>query len=126
MEQWSKALDRSASCATRDPGFESRLCCSDLEVHGATHNWPSGVRVREGLAGRDILVSLRTSDSCGGPGAVHADQVARCMMFPLTHWCGWLLGWMHAVLRSSAAWLGWVSAGAWLTTIVSPKPLREV
>jgi hypothetical protein len=38
------------------------------------HNWPSIVRVREGLAGRDILVSSRTSDSCGGPGAVHANQ----------------------------------------------------
>ena len=40
----------------------------DREVHGATHNWPSVVRVREGLAGREILVSSRTSDSCGGPG----------------------------------------------------------
>ena len=46
----------------------------DREVRGATHNWPSVVRVREGLAGRDILVSSRTSDSCGGPGAVHANQ----------------------------------------------------
>ena len=34
----------------------------------------SVVRVREGLAGRDIVVSLRTSDSCGGPGAVRANQ----------------------------------------------------
>ena len=32
----------------------------DREVRGATHNWPSIVRVREGLAGRDILVSSRT------------------------------------------------------------------
>ena len=47
------------------------------EVHGATHNWPSVVRVREGLAGRDILVSSCTSDSCGGPGSAHADQVAK-------------------------------------------------
>ena len=38
------------------------------------HNWPSVVRVREGLAGRDILVSSRTSDSCGRPGAVHTNQ----------------------------------------------------
>ena len=30
--------------------------------------------VREGLAGRDILVSSRTSNSCGVPGAVHANQ----------------------------------------------------
>ena len=46
----------------------------DREVRGATHNWPSVVRVREGLVGRDVLVSLRTSDSCGGPGAVRANQ----------------------------------------------------
>ena len=39
----------------------------DREICRATHNWPSVVWVREGLAGRDILVSLRTSDSC----AVH-------------------------------------------------------
>ena len=26
----------------------------------------------EGLAGRDFLVPSRSSDSCGGPGAVHA------------------------------------------------------
>ena len=46
----------------------------DREVHGATHSWPSIVRGREGLAGRDILVSSRTSYSCGGPGAVRANQ----------------------------------------------------
>jgi hypothetical protein len=28
---------------------------------------------------------------------------------PPTHWCGWLPGWMRAVLRSSVAWLGCVS-----------------
>jgi hypothetical protein len=40
----------------------------------------------EGLAGRDILVPSRTSDSCGGPGAVHTDTVVRCTVFPPTHW----------------------------------------
>ena len=38
------------------------------------HNWPSAVQVRKGLAGRDILVPSRTSDSCGGPGEVLANQ----------------------------------------------------
>ena len=70
------------------PGSVAVGC--DREAHGAAHNWPSVVRVREGLAGRDILVSLCTSDSCGGPGAVHADQVARCTVFPPTHWCNLL------------------------------------
>ena len=46
----------------------------DWEVCGATHNWPSVARVREGLVGRDVLVSSRTSDSCGGTGAVRANQ----------------------------------------------------
>ena len=46
----------------------------DREVHGATHNWPSVVLVREGLAGRGVLVSSRTSDLSGGPGAVRANQ----------------------------------------------------
>ena len=46
----------------------------DQEVRGATHNWPSVVRVREDLAGREILVSSRTSNSCGGPGAVRTNQ----------------------------------------------------
>ena len=69
MAQWLRALYCSASCATRDSGFVPRL-----EVRGATHNWPSVVRVREGFAGRDIIVSSHTSDSCGGSGAVRANQ----------------------------------------------------
>ena len=51
---------------------ESLSSCPGSVVRGATHNWPSVVR--EGLAGRDILVSSCTSDSCGGPGAVRANQ----------------------------------------------------
>ena len=34
----------------------------DREVRGAMHNWPSVVWVREGLVGRDVLVSSRTCD----------------------------------------------------------------
>ena len=46
----------------------------DREVRGATHKWPSVARHSEGLAGSEDLVSSRTSDSCGGPGAVRANQ----------------------------------------------------
>ena len=46
----------------------------DREVRGATHNWPSVAWVREGLVGRGVLVSSRTSDSCGGLSAVCASQ----------------------------------------------------
>jgi hypothetical protein len=63
-----------------------------------------------GMAGRDVHVSSRTSDSRGRPGAVRANQ--GCQVFPPAHWCGWLPGWMRAVLRSSAAWLGCVSEEA--------------
>ena len=100
----------------------------DREVRGATHNWPSVVRVREGLAGREILVSSRTRDSCApatpvaGRAQCALTKVARCTVFPPTHWCSWLPGWMCAVLRSSAAWLGCVSEDARLSTFVSPEP----
>ena len=46
----------------------------DREVRGVTHNWPSVVRAREGLTGRDIVISSLTKNSCGGPGAVRANQ----------------------------------------------------
>jgi hypothetical protein len=36
---------------------------------------PASSGLGEGLADRDVLVPSRTSDSCGGPGVVHADQV---------------------------------------------------
>ena len=55
-------------------GPGSVVTSRDREVRGATHNWHSVVRVRKGLVGRDLLVSSRTSDSCGGPGAVRASQ----------------------------------------------------
>ena len=51
-------------------------------------------------------------------------KVARCTVFPPTHWCGWLPDWMRTVLRSSAAWLGYVSEDAQLSTFVSPEPVR--
>ena len=72
VAQWSNGT------ASQRKLCHQRLCSvaagRDREVHGAKHNWPSVVRVREGLAGRDILVSSGTSDSCGGPGAVHVNQ----------------------------------------------------
>ena len=98
-------------CATRDSGFAPRLC-RNREVRGATHNWPSVVWVREGLAGREILGSSHTSDSCGGPGAVRANrgcQVHGVSSDTLVQLASGLDG---AVLRSSAAWLGCVSEDA--------------
>ena len=120
VAQWSRALHRNASCATSYwvtgppvTGFAPRLCCSRPCPGGLWEvNWTSVVRVREGLASRDILVLSRTSDSCGGPGAVHANQGRQVHGVS----SGWLPGWMCAVLRSSVAWLGCVS-------FVSPEPV---
>ena len=41
---------------------------------------PTSSGLGEGLAGRDILVPSRSSDSCGGPGTMHAHTVARCFL----------------------------------------------
>ena len=51
------------------------------------------VQVVLGLAGRDILVSSRTSDSCGGPGPVCANQgsqVHGVSSDTLVHLASWL------------------------------------
>ena len=85
------------------------------EVRGAMHNWhnwPSVVRVREGLADREILVSSRTSDSCGGPGAVRANQGCQVHGVSSDTLVRLASGLDGAVLRSSAAWLGCVSENA--------------
>ena len=122
VAQWSKALHRSASCATTDAGFESRLCRSRPRT-GDPWGGAQLVQCRPGKgrvwSGGYVLVPSRTCDSCGGLGAVHADTVARCMVFPLTHWCGWLPGKVGIVSRSSAAWLGCVSEDAQLSTSAS-------
>ena len=89
MAQWLSALYCSASCATRDSGFAPRLCRNRPQPGGP---W-GGVRVKEGLAGREILVSSLTSDSCGGPGAVRA-KVARWLASGLDGAGKKQLGWV--------------------------------
>ena len=70
VAQWLRSVP--AETLISRPG--SVITGRDREVRGVTLNWPSVVRVREGLAGRDVLASSRTSDSCGGPVAVRANQ----------------------------------------------------
>ena len=72
--------------------------------------------LEQGLAGRDVLVPLHTSNSCGVLGAMHADMVTRCMGFPLTH-----IG-----VAGSAALLGCVLEDARLATFASPESVREL
>jgi hypothetical protein len=71
VAQWLRALAPAVPLETLGSRPGSVVTGRDREVRGTTHNWPSVIRVR---AGRDILVSLRTSDSCGRPGAVRANQ----------------------------------------------------
>ena len=81
--------------AEQDPG--SSLCpllqrAATGRPMGRCTIGPLSSRLGDGLAGRDVLVPSRTSDSRGRPGtmlgAMHTDTVARCTVFPLTHWCG--------------------------------------
>ena len=84
----------------------------DREVRGATHNWPSVLRVRKGLAGRDILVSSHTSDSCGGPGAVDTNQ-GRQVHSVSSDTLVWLAsGWDAHCVKKQCGWLGCVSEDA--------------
>ena len=84
----------------------------DREVRGATHNWPSVIRVREDLVGRDVLVSSRTSDSCGGPGAVRANQ--GCQVHGVSSdTLVWLASGLDArCVKQQCGWLGCVSEDA--------------
>jgi hypothetical protein len=75
VAQWLRALP-SESLGSR-PG--SVVTGHDRDVRGATHNWPSVVRVREGLVGRDVLVSSRTSDS-GGRAQCALTKVGLCTL----------------------------------------------
>ena len=52
--------------------------------------------------GRDWSVGIFLSHRAPTTPVAGQAQVARCT----THWCGWLPGWMRAVLRSNTA--GWV------------------
>ena len=76
------------------------------------HNWPSVVRDREGLGGSDVLVSSRSSDSCGGPGAVQANPGCQARSVSSDTLVRLASGLDGAVVRSSAAWLGCVSEDA--------------
>ena len=81
-----------------------------LASSGLGRVWPVG-----------ISLSHRTpATPVAGRAQCTLAKVARCTVFPPTHWCGWLPGWMRAVLRSSVAWLGCVSEDTWLSTFVSP------
>jgi hypothetical protein len=84
----------------------------DREVCGATHNWPSVVRVREGLVGRDVLVSSCTSDSCGRLGAVRANQGCQVYGVPSDNLV-WLASGLDArCVKKQYGWLGCVSEDA--------------
>jgi hypothetical protein len=78
-----------ASCAARDPGSspDSVTAGRDRETHGAGYNRPTVVLVRGGFGRQGCSCSIALYDSCGGPGAMHADTFAKC-----TQWCGWLPG----------------------------------
>ena len=88
-----------ASCATRDSGFAPRLCRSWPRPGG-----PWGRRTI-GLASSGLGTVWPVGISVAGWAQCALTKVARCTVFPPTHWCGWLPGWRRAVLRSSVVGL---------------------
>ena len=52
----------------------------DREVRGATHNWPSVVRVREGLVGRDLIAHQRLLWRAGRSARQPRLPGARCSL----------------------------------------------
>ena len=96
-------------------------------VFSGPTGWCSGLRhCKTVLAQKSLVRSSRTSDSCGGLGAVHADQTARCTVFPPTHWLASGLDARCVKKHCGLAWLGCVSEDAWLSTFVSPEPIWEL
>ena len=70
-----------------------------LASSGLRRAWPVGIS----LSHRAPATPVAGRTQCT------LTKVARCTVYPPTHWCGWLPGWMRAVLRSR---LGCVSEDA--------------
>ena len=85
---------------------------------------PSVVRVREGFASRDILVSLRTSHSCGGPGAVHANQGCQVHGVSSDTLVRLASGFDARCIKKQCGLVGLCIGG--LSTFVSPEPVWEL
>ena len=70
------------------------------------------VRVREGLVGRELLVSSRTSDSCGGPGAERANQGCQVHGVASDTLVRLASGLVVCCVKKQCGWLGCVSEDA--------------
>ena len=104
VAQWARALYCSASCATRDSGFAPRLCHNPAATGRSVGRRKIGIASLGSVWTVGISLSHRAPVTpVAGRAQCTLTKVARCTVFPPTHWCGWLPGWMHAVLRSSAA-----------------------
>ena len=69
-------------------------------------------RVREGLVGRGVLVSSRTSDSCGGLGAVCANQGCQVHGVSSDALVRLASGLEARCVKKQCGWLGCVSGDA--------------
>ena len=112
--QWSRALHRSASCATRD--WVRAQALSQPAANGRSVGRRTIGLASSGL-GRDwsvwdLLVSSRTSDSCGGPGAVRASQGGQVHGVS-SDTLVWLASGLDArCVKKQYGWLGCVSEDA--------------
>jgi hypothetical protein len=106
VAQWLRAI--------RDSGFAPRLCLNRPRPGG-----PWGDTVGIALSGlvRDWPVGISSSHRApatpvAGRAQCTLTKAARCTVFPPTQWCGWLPGWMRAVLEAVRVVLGCVSEDA--------------
>ena len=97
------------------PGSVAAGC--DRETHTIG---PASSGLGEGLAGIDVLVPSRASDSCAVPGALHADTVARCFLRHI----GVADFWVKWALCQEAVRLGCLCFGG--CTLASPESVWEL
>ena len=99
------------------------------EARGATHNWPSVVRVRVWPVGKSLSHRAPATPVAGQAQCV-LTKVARCMVFPLTHWCGLvglcIGGRMTFNLRLSRARMGVVAKNNWIPQNWGEKGVKKI
>jgi hypothetical protein len=121
VAQWSKTLHHSDSCATRDPGSSLGSVAVGRRAIG-----PASSGLGKGLAGWDVLVPSRSSNSCWRPCACTLTRSPGVWCF-LRHIgeAGFRVKYALCQIRR-AAWLGRVSEDARLSNYVSPESVREL
>ena len=89
MNRWSHTFRRNVPRASHlyEESIQIWVRSRAVSQPAATMRQRTIVWVREGLAGWDVLVPLRSSDSLWELRSCMLTSVTSYMMFPLTYWC---------------------------------------